>query len=118
MAFIGTANSPGVRECADGWWAVRQGTSQYRSWWLWMHVQFGHATRLGWMTTLGEWPPMTILGAQRVAQVISDIRDEIDREGKSHYRCAHVPRHPEPWDGVVPSDTVWKSYGWTVHDQP
>lgn len=116
MAFAGGVTKAGVREGAGGLWAVRSDTQEFRSWWLWMHVQFDFNAKLQWMTVWDQWPPMTQLRAAVVAQTISDLRDEIDKEWKGRNRPKLVPRHPEPWDGVIPNDSVWASYGWKVSE--
>lgn len=90
-----------VRQVGD-LWSLEETTGQYRAWKCWMQFQFGIKFFPKRITVTAEWPPATQLGADRYAQFLSDIRDEIDNE-KFHKKIgAPVLAHPEPWDGYIP----------------
>lgn len=80
----------------DDLWAVHITTPQYWAWKHWLSDQLGYdrLVHSNWLTVWSQWPPTSMAAACRVAQRISDMRDEL-RDLRP------VPRRPEAWDGVV-----------------
>jgi len=83
-------------------WALHESTDQYRAWKCWLQLQIGVKYFGEWQTVTDEWPPMTQITADKFAQWLSDIRDEVDQEKGCKTIGKPVPRHPEPWDGYIP----------------
>lgn len=81
----------------DDLWALHVSTPQYWAWKDWLVAQIGYyrPVQSNWLTVWDQWPPLTSAQACRVAQRISDMRDE-SRDLRP------VPRWPAPWDGARP----------------
>lgn len=80
-----------------GLWALHCSTEQFWAWNSWMNWALGYSGHPHgkWLTVWGQWPPTTQAGACKVAQAISDMRDELKINRA-------ITRAPEPWDGTVP----------------
>lgn len=107
MAFSGTwKDDKLIKIGSDGCVGLHNSTPNYRAWERWLRAEFHKEFFPEWITVQGEWPPTTQAAADHVAQTISDIRDSKYQKEQSVIGGRAVPRHPAPWDGVVPRSMV------------
>lgn len=80
-------------------WAINY--PAWRAWREWLREVFGKKSFPQKLTTQFAWPPESPTGAQTVADYLSGIRKEIEKEDRKHGGgvCKAIPDIITPWRG-------------------